>query len=109
MAQLVVDMTANAAYLRLHDAKVERTCEVSPGVLVDMDEMNQVVGIEVLDLDAFIPATDLVTTYHVRSDEVRFWDQSLDVRLPQLPDPGRVFIHAARRAASHIGVRRSGH
>lgn len=74
MAKLMIDSDVNAAYLHLHDGKVEQTCEVAPGVNVDLDEMNVVVGIEVLTLDTHIPYTELVQKYHVRSDEVRILD-----------------------------------
>lgn len=74
MAKLMIDSDANAAYLRLHDGEVQRTCEVAPGVLVDLDSMNVVLGIEVLTLDTHIPYTELVQRYHVRSDEVRVLD-----------------------------------
>ncbi len=71
MAKLMIDNDVNAAYLRLHDGEVVQTSEVAPGVMVDLDAMNVVLGIEVLTLDTYIPYTDLVQRYHVRSDEVR--------------------------------------
>lgn len=74
IAKLMIDSDANAAYLRLHDGVVDRTCEVAPGVMVDLDSMNVVLGIEVLTLDTQIPYTELVQKYHVRSDEVRVLD-----------------------------------
>ncbi len=74
MAKLMIDNDVNAAYLRLHDGVVDRTCEVAPGVMVDLDSLNVVLGIEVLTLDTHIPYTELVQKYHVRSDEVRVLD-----------------------------------
>jgi len=69
--RLEIDYTANAAYLTLHDGAVASTREVSPGVNVDIDDLDTVLGIEVLGLDVFIPYTELTTHYHVRSGELR--------------------------------------
>lgn len=45
------DATANAGYVRLSDNLVARTCELGDSILIDLDAMNVVVGIEVLRLD----------------------------------------------------------
>ena len=37
-------------YLRLDDSKIIESEEVSPGVVLDFNERNQVVGIEILNL-----------------------------------------------------------
>jgi uncharacterized protein YuzE len=47
-ATLTVDFAADAAYLTLSDHKVVETCEVSTDVLVDLDDLRMVVGVEVL-------------------------------------------------------------
>lgn len=65
---LTVDFEANAAYLQLTDNPVEETCQVAPGVLVDLDAYDMVVGVEVLDLDIRLPLSELQTKYHVPSD-----------------------------------------
>src|SRR5215207_7944560 len=72
---LTVDFGADAAYLMLSDHHVVETCEVSTGVLVDLDEMRVVVGVEVLALDAFIPRDRLITEYHLRSEDLSVLDQ----------------------------------
>jgi uncharacterized protein YuzE len=72
---LTVDFGADAAYLMLSDHDVVETCEVSTGVLVDLDDMRVVVGVEVLALDAFIPRDRLITDYHMRSEDVSVLDQ----------------------------------
>jgi uncharacterized protein YuzE len=74
-ATLTVDFAADAAYLALPDHEVVETCEVSPGVLVDLDDLRMVVGVEVLALDAFIPRERLITDYHMRSEDVSILDQ----------------------------------
>jgi len=48
--RLHVDQAADALYLRLDDSKIIESEEVSPGVVLDFDEHNQVVGIEMLHL-----------------------------------------------------------
>lgn len=44
------DAEADALYLRLDDSKIMESEEVSPGVVLDFDANNQVVGIEMLNL-----------------------------------------------------------
>lgn len=65
-----VDQSADAAYVRLTSGKVARSVEVSPDVVVDLDEMNVVVGVEMLHLDAELPFQKLVSDHHVRSETV---------------------------------------
>lgn len=48
--KLTVDEEADALHLHLVDVHVEESEEVTPGVIVDYDKSNQVVGIEVLYL-----------------------------------------------------------
>ncbi len=42
------DRIADAIYIRLKDEKVVESDEVAPGVIVDLNEKNEIVGIEVL-------------------------------------------------------------
>jgi uncharacterized protein YuzE len=72
---LTVDFGADAAYLLLSDNDVVETCEVSTGVLVDLDDMRVVVGVEVLALDTFIPRDRLITEYHLRFEDLSVLDQ----------------------------------
>ena len=48
--KLHVDKKANALYLRLDDSVIVESEEVSPGVMLDYNELNEVVGVEVLYL-----------------------------------------------------------
>jgi uncharacterized protein YuzE len=48
--RLKVDQQADALYLTLNEDPASRTEEVSPGILVDYDEVGRVVGIEMLYL-----------------------------------------------------------
>ena len=57
--RLHVDKEADALYLRLDDSKIVESEEVSPGVVLDFNERNQVVGIEMLNLSKRAPNLDL--------------------------------------------------
>ena len=48
--KLHVDKEADALYLRLDDSSIIESSEVSPGVILDFNEKNEVVGIEMLYL-----------------------------------------------------------
>ena len=50
-----IDKEADALYLRLDDSPIVESEEVSPGIVLDYDARNEVVGIEVLGLSARIP------------------------------------------------------
>lgn len=63
-----VDTVVNAAYIRLSDNEVVRTVEFNEEILIDLDDMNVVVGIEVLDEGAALPFEELHTRYHVHND-----------------------------------------
>lgn len=57
--KLHVDKEADALYLRLDDSKIIESEEVSPGIVLDFNEHNQVVGIEMLKLSQRTPKLDL--------------------------------------------------
>ena len=48
--KLHVDKEADALYLRLDDSPIVESEEVSPGIVLDYNETNQVVGVEMLHL-----------------------------------------------------------
>ena len=48
--KLSVDKEADALYLRLDDSPIVESEEVSPGVVLDYNESNEVVGVEMLNL-----------------------------------------------------------
>ena len=56
--KLKVDREADALCLRLDDSKIVESEEVSPGVVIDYNESNQVVGIEILGLSRRAPNLD---------------------------------------------------
>jgi uncharacterized protein YuzE len=57
--KLKVDREADALYLRLDDSLIVESEEVSPGVVLDYNEQNQVVGVEILGLSKRAPSLNL--------------------------------------------------
>ncbi len=54
-----VDQQADALYLRLDDSAIVESREVAPGVVLDYNAHNQVIGIELLHLSKRTPKLDL--------------------------------------------------
>ena len=54
--RLKVDQQADALYLSLSEEPASRSEEVSPGIIVDYDEQDHVVGVEMLYLSKRAPA-----------------------------------------------------
>lgn len=57
--KLHIDKEADALFLRLDDSKIVESEEVAPGIILDFDELNQVVGIEILRLSTRTPNINL--------------------------------------------------
>jgi uncharacterized protein YuzE len=57
--KLHFDEKADAIYLRLDDSKIIDSEEVSPGIVLDFNEHNQVVGIEILKVKDRVPLAKL--------------------------------------------------
>lgn len=57
--RLKVDEQADALYLSLSETPASRSEEVSPGVIIDYDDHDHVVGIEMLYLSKRAPAIDI--------------------------------------------------
>ncbi|MBD1401619.1 DUF2283 domain-containing protein [Pelovirga terrestris] len=53
------DEKADAVYLKLTDSNIVESEEVSPGIILDFDENNQVVGIEMLRIQSRVPLANL--------------------------------------------------
>ena len=53
--RLHVDHEADALYLRLDESKIVDSEEVSPGVVLDYNAKNEVVGVEILNLSTRSP------------------------------------------------------
>lgn len=66
---ITVDPAAGACYVKLSHDPVAYTEEFSDAFLVDLDEYGVAVGIEILDLSAPVPLTDLYRQLHIRKDD----------------------------------------
>ncbi len=53
------DQKTDALYLRLDDSKIIDSAEVEPGIVLDYNANNQVVGVEILRVKERVPAADL--------------------------------------------------
>ena len=57
--KLPVDQQAGALYLRLDDSAIIESEEVAPGVVLDYNASNEVVGVEMLGLSKRSPGLNL--------------------------------------------------
>ena len=57
--KLQLDKQADALYLRLDDSTIVESEEVSPGIILDYNAAQEVVGVEMLRLSQRIPNLDL--------------------------------------------------
>jgi uncharacterized protein YuzE len=57
--KLKVDEKADALYLRLDDSKIVDSQEATPGVVLDFNDKDQVVGVEILNLSKRSPKLNL--------------------------------------------------
>ncbi len=57
--RLSVDKTADARYLRLDESSIVESEEVSPRIVLDYDESNEVVGVAILHLSSRSPELNL--------------------------------------------------
>jgi uncharacterized protein YuzE len=65
-----LDRDADAAYIAVSDSPVARTRQITPEVMVDLDEFDIVTGIEILGLDAAVPFDRLASECHIHSDVI---------------------------------------
>ena len=68
--ELTIDQSANSAYIRLLNKPIKASKVVNDDIIIDLDDMNLVIGIEILDLEAEIPFAELVKDFHVHSSTV---------------------------------------
>ena len=57
--RLHFDENADALYMRLDDSTIVESQEVQPGIVLDFNEQNQVVGIEILGVKERVPLANL--------------------------------------------------
>lgn len=53
------DPEADALYFRLDDSKIVESEEVKPGIVLDFNDQNQVVGVEILNAGKRVPEASL--------------------------------------------------
>ena len=53
------DEKSDALYLRLDESKIIESEEVQPGIVLNFDANNQVVGVEILRVKERVPSADL--------------------------------------------------
>ena len=53
------DEKTDALYFRLDDSKIVESEEVKPGIVLDYNDKNQVVGVEILDVKKRVPEASL--------------------------------------------------
>jgi uncharacterized protein YuzE len=59
--KLKIDRESDALYFRLDEAAVVESEEVQPGVILDFDKENRVVGFEILGISSRVPLEQLRT------------------------------------------------
>jgi uncharacterized protein YuzE len=57
--KLHYDEKSDALYLRLDDSEIVESHEVEPGVVIDFNSENQVVGLEILRVKKRVPNANL--------------------------------------------------
>jgi uncharacterized protein YuzE len=57
------DKEANALYIQMQEKPVTKTKEIEPGLLVDFDEQNNLIGIEILDVTQRFVLSDIVNLH----------------------------------------------
>lgn len=54
-----LDEKADAIYLRLDDSTITGSEETAPGIILDYNAQDEVVGVEILDVKRRVPVADL--------------------------------------------------
>ena len=57
--KVTIDLKTDALYMHLTDIRIHDSEEVKPGVILDYDEQNNLVGIEILRVSERVPAASL--------------------------------------------------
>jgi len=57
--KVTVDQETDALYMRLSDTRIHDSEEVKPGIILDYDEKNNLVGIEILRVSERVPSASL--------------------------------------------------
>jgi uncharacterized protein YuzE len=57
--KVTVDKETDALYMRLSDTRIHDSEEVKPGIILDYDEKDNLVGIEILRVSERVPSASL--------------------------------------------------
>jgi len=57
--KVMIDPDADAVYMRLADSRIHESEEVKPGIILDYDSENNLVGIELLRVSERVPQASL--------------------------------------------------
>ena len=85
--KLHVDKEADALYLRLDNSHIVESEEVSPGVVLDYNESNEVVGVEMLHLSERSSNLNLSVLQFETVRQMPAWE-SIILRLTCRPPKG---------------------
>ncbi|OBK91491.1 DUF2283 domain-containing protein [Mycolicibacter sinensis] len=67
---LSIDTEVDAAYIKVSDHSVAKTIEISDDVQIDIDSTGTLVGVELLDLAAEIPADEIAARCQLPFPEI---------------------------------------
>ncbi len=59
--KVTVDKEADALYMRISDTRIHDSEEVKPGIILDYDDQNNLVGVEILRVSERYPSASLRT------------------------------------------------
>jgi uncharacterized protein YuzE len=57
--KVTIDPVADALYVRLSDTHIHDSEEVKPGIILDYDDQNNLIGIEILRISERVPSASL--------------------------------------------------
>lgn len=64
--RITIDTENDAIYIRLDESKIIESEEVQPGVILDYDANNIIIGIELLNLNQRV-VTDMIKNMHIET------------------------------------------
>jgi uncharacterized protein YuzE len=67
--KLYFDEEADAIYLHLDESKVIESEKISPGIVLDFNKHNQIVGIEILNVKDRVLRTDRLDRLRMEGDQ----------------------------------------
>jgi|GEM_PF-953154 len=78
--RIEIDNRADAAYIEvIPGSEVFSTEEIDDSLVVDLDKMRVVIGIEIIGLDHCVTLSQICPLYHVRSDLEGELEEALQV------------------------------